>query len=336
MTEPLRILVLGGTAWLGGTVASLAVARGHDVTCLARGESGPVPDGAKHVRADRWAPGAYDEVAASEWDAVIDVSWQPEQVRSALSALAPAARRWLYVSSISVYADHGTPGADESAPLLDPWSGSGEAPIEEYGGAKVSCETACTDAVEAERLLLARAGLIVGYGDRSDRFGYWPARFARAAARERVLAPPADAPVQLIDVADLAQWLLHSAESGVAGTFDATGGPLTFGAVAEACASVLGTDAELVAPDDGWLSDQVRPWAGPESLPLWLPRAALGGMVSRPAAAAREARLTTRPLEETVDDSARWEKQLGLDRDRRAGLTPGREAELLRLWLERG
>src|SRR5512139_3570353 len=183
MTERFRVLVLGGTSWLGGAVASLAVERGHRVTCLARGDSGTVPVGASHVRSDRWAPGAYDEVADRDWDAVVDVSWQPELVRSALDALAHRTRHWVYVSSISVYADHATPDADESAPVVDPWSGSGEVGLEAYGGAKVSCETSCRTALDSERLLVARGGLIVGYGDRSDRFGYWPAGPGRSRGR---------------------------------------------------------------------------------------------------------------------------------------------------------
>lgn len=331
MTARLRILVLGGTSWLGGTVASLAVARGHEVSCLARGESGAVPSGARHVRADRWLPDAYEDVVGDEWDAVVDVSWQPALVRSALSALAPRTRHWIYVSSVSVYADHSVPLADESAALLPPWSGSGEATLQEYGEAKVSCETACAEVIGSEGLLVARAGLIVGYGDRSDRFGYWPGRFARAADGDPILVPPADMSVQVVDVVDLAAWLVRAAEEQTSGTYDAVGPSLPFEAVTSACARAAGSSPALVAVEEEWLTSAgVVPWAGPDSLPLWVPTATHGGMRTRTGEAARSAGLTCRPLQETVDDSLRWELELGLARERRAGLTPSREAALLR------
>ena len=333
MTHRLRLLVLGGTSWLGGTVASLALGRGHEVTCLARGESGTVPPGAHHVRADRRQPDAYDAVSSDEWDAVVDVSWQPELVRSALAALARRTRHWVYVSSVSVYADHATPAADESATLLPTWSGSGEAAGEEYGEAKVSCETACAELLDPAALLTARAGLIVGYGDRSDRFGYWPARFARAVDGERILAPPKGMPVQVIDVVDLAAWLVRAAEHRIWGTYDAVGPSLTFEEVADSCAAAVGVEPELVSPEEEWLrSAAVTPWAGPESLPLWLPLTSHAGMAARAGKRARAAGLMPRPLEETVEDCLRWEREQGLDRGRRAGLTPEREADLLQRW----
>ncbi|HSJ20945.1 MAG TPA: oxidoreductase [Nocardioidaceae bacterium] len=330
MARDFGLLVLGGTSWLGGAVAAEAVGRGHDVTCLARGESGSVPEGARHVRADRWSSTAYGEVQMRAWDAVVDVSRQPDLVDSALAALASRSRHWVYVSSISVYADHSTPDADESAELVGPWTGSGEAGQEEYAGAKVSCETRCREAVDPHHLLIARAGLIVGYGDRSDRFGYWPGRFALAADGGPVLAPPADQPVQVIDVLDLAGWLVDSAEHGTAGTFDVVGDQLHFRDVASACVRASGLDPVLVQPGEAWLSDAgVSPWAGPESLPLWLPRGQYRGMVTRSGARARRAGLSCRSLFESVSDSLRWEEELGLVRTRLAGLTRAREQELL-------
>ena len=137
---PLDLLVLGGTSWLGGAVAQHALARGHRVTCLARGESGTPPDGVSWVRADRSAAGAYTEVASCDWNVVLDVSWQPDLVRSALAALAERARHWVYVSSCSVYADDSVPGEDEDAALHAAHPGSGVVPIEAYGPAKVACE----------------------------------------------------------------------------------------------------------------------------------------------------------------------------------------------------
>src|SRR6478609_6859244 len=144
----MRILILGGTAWLGGEVAQVALERGHDVTCLARGESGQAPPGVHMVAADRSSAAAYGLVADQDWDGVVDVSWQPGFVRGAVAALADRAGTWVYVSSGSVYAAHGTPGADEGAALLPALEGD-VADRESYGEAKVACEQAVLAAVGA-------------------------------------------------------------------------------------------------------------------------------------------------------------------------------------------
>lgn len=309
MTTSRRILILGGTSWLGGTLARIALERGHQVTCLARGESGSVPDGATLVKADRWEVGAYDGVAGQHWDAVIEVSWQPELVRSALRALADRAGHWTYVSSCSVYSDESTIGADESAATLEPWAGTGRVTIEEYGPAKVSCEAACEAAFPSKGLLIARAGLIAGHADRSDRFGYWPGRFAAITAEEAVvLVPPMESPVQVIDVEDLATWLISAAEAGTAGVFDAVTEAATFGDLFSECALATQKEPAFAVPEQEWLLAQgVAEWAGPQSLPLWV---------------------------KLPDSALAWERELGLDRSgRKAGLSREKETELVKTFL---
>lgn len=331
MTAAKRILVLGGTSWLGGAVARLAVDRGHDVTCLARGQSGHAPNDVRWVRADRWQPDAYDDVADVDWDAVIDVSRQPQQVGSALSNLAERTRHWIYVSSCSVYRDESVPNEDESAALHKPWSGTGAASDEEYAQAKVSCETACRGVVPEDRLLVARAGLIGGYGDLSDRFGYWTARMALAVPpRETVLVPPTDAPVQVVDVEDLAAWLVACAEVGTSGVYNVTGDVVSLGDVLRLSAEVAGRRPTYAEADQEFLVEQkVQPWSGDDSLPLWLPMPQYAGFMSRRNDAAKAAGLRLRPLRETLASALAWETELGLDRDRRAGLTSARESEVL-------
>lgn len=329
---PLDLLVLGGTSWLGGAVARHALARGHRVTCLARGESGTPPDGVSWVRADRAAAGAYTEVAGRDWDVVLDVSWQPDLVRSALAALAERAGHWVYVSSCSVYADDSVPGESEDAALHPAHPGTGMVPIEAYGPAKVACEEAVVAAMGAEHSALARAGLICGYGDRSDRFGYWPARVDRAGDGEPVLVPPRDTPLQVIDVEDLAQWLVHLAEHRTGGVFNALGDVTTIGAVLDASVEAAGHHPSFVERSHAWLAEQgVAPWSGPGSLAAWLPQPEYAGFMTRHNDAARAAGLVLRPVADTVADSLRWERESGVDRDRHAGLTPARERELLAL-----
>ncbi|MBT1003810.1 epimerase [Paenarthrobacter sp. DKR-5] len=324
----MRILILGGTVFLSAHTAREAVQRGHEVTCLARGVSGRVPEGATLVAADRSdGTRAYDGLDG-DWDAVVDVSWQPGHVREALKVLAPRARHWTYVSSCSVYADHAVPGLGEEAVLLPHHSGA-EAGPGDYGEAKVACEQLSVEAV-GSRLHISRPGLIGGPGDGSDRFGYWPARFARSSEPAVVPDTP-ETLVQVIDVRDLAAWLIDAAEEGVTGPFNAVGRPTELRTVLGAAMEASGFEGTAVPAPADWLQAQgVRPWAGEESLPLWLP-SGYEGFGSRSAAAALEQGLTLRPLEETVEAALAYERELGLDRPRKAGLSAARERELVSL-----
>lgn len=323
--------MLGGTQWLGSTVALEAVARGHEVTALARGESGRVPPGVALVRGDRSEAGAYDAVADAEWDAVVDVARQPGHVRSAVSALGSRARHWVFVSSCSVYAAHDTPGADESAALL-PAHEDDTAPPEAYGEAKVACEAAVSGGLADRTFLIARAGLIGGPGDHTDRTGYWPLRFAHPATDDGAVLVP-DSPglgTQVIDVRDLAAWLVDSAETGRGGILNVAGDVVPLAEHLETARQVAGHQGPLVTADPDWLVAQgVQEWSGERSLPLWLHSPGWEGFGARGTGAARAAGLVPRRLADTLRDTLAWELRSGPGRPRKAGLSRADEQALV-------
>lgn len=314
-----RVLILGGTGWLGREIAQAALNAGESVTCLARGASGDVPEGAHLIRADRMLPGAYS-AASGEWDDVIELAYDAAIVQSALDALAARTQHWTLVSTISVYSDSSTPNADESAALVTP------ADLSQYADAKVAAERA-TVAQVGDRLLIARPGLIVGPGDPSDRFGYWPARLQRGG---RVLTPTTEGRhVQVIDVADLAGWLVKAGQEQRTGTIDAVGAAHPMDKFFDAAVEATSFAGELVKVDDDALVQRgVNYWAGPRSLPLWLPLDS-AALAQRSGAAFRAAGGVPRPLEDTLVRVLDDEVTRGIHRPRRSGLTATEESELL-------
>jgi 2'-hydroxyisoflavone reductase len=322
----MKILVLGGTVFLSKAITAEAVRRGHDVVCGARGASGEAPEGARLIPIDRNKPGAFDQLAGEQFDSVIDVSkYSVNWVRDALEAFGPTTPHWTFVSSISVYADHAT-GSDELLPPLedDP---AQEFTSERYGSVKVASENAVREAMSG-REFIVRAGLITGPDDPSDRFGYWPARFSRGG---RVVVPDSpDLGFQHIDVRDLAQWIVFAAEERVTGTYDSTGPVMPFQmAIGEIAGATAAPGTKIVSVPESVLEQlEINPWAGPRSLPLWLPQE-WSKMVGRDVSNALANGLRTRPLAETALDSLEYERGLGLDRPRKAGLTPEEEQEIL-------
>ena len=320
----MRILVLGGTMFLSRAVAADAVARGHEVTCAARGESGSVPDGARLVHLDRTAPDW--SALEGEWDAVVDVARTPSWVAGALDHLADA--HWTFVSTISVYADHSTPGGTpETLPLLPPVADDvDQDSAETYGSSKVACEQDVQ--ARAREALIVRPGLIIGPGDPSGRFTYWAERLAEVG---EVLAPESpDRDTQAIDVRDLAAWIVTGAEKHLTGVYDATGRVQRLGDLVDEVSKAVGGDATVIwAPADFLLEREVTYWAGPRALPLWLPEDARG-MTSHDVSATFDAGLTTRPVGETAVDTLAWLRE-NPDAPR-TGLSRAEEQDLIDDW----
>ncbi|WP_309648682.1 NAD-dependent epimerase/dehydratase family protein [Nocardioides sp.] len=326
----MRILVLGGTVFLSHETAAEAVRRGHDVVCAARGSSGSVPDGARLVVWDRDLPAPPAELLAEPFDAVVDVARHPARVRSAVAAFPSA--HWVFVSTINVYPDESTPGLTPATGMLrQPLHDDVDLAVDPgaYGPMKVGCEEIVR--AGAASAMVVRPGLIVGPGDPTGRFTYWPARLADIAAGEPVLAPGSpDDRVQVIDVRDLATWIVDGVESGLAGDFDGVGPVMPIDSLLAAVAAGLGAEPSWTWVDQDVLAaHEVEPWSGPGSLPLWLPRPSYDGMLAHDPTPSFAAGLATRPVAETARDTLTW---LRATPDAVvSGMTREREAKVLGL-----
>lgn len=314
----MRLLVFGGTKFLGRGVVDAALAAGHEVTLVNRGHTNPVlyPD-LEQINLD--LTGDLSALEGRSWDAAVDLD--PTQLPRHTQRRAEVADvgHYVFVSTISVYSDTSKP-LDERSPLVDPPDPEPDVfEPDQYGGLKVGSERALRD-VLGDRVAIARAGLIVGPHDPTDRFTYWPRRLAE---RGEVLAPGTpDQPVQLIDARDLGAFLLRLAEDRTGGVFNATGpaAPLTLG---ETLARI-GGGANVVWVDDRTLLDAgVGPWT---ELPLWLPGEEYAGLLRADISRALAAGLTFRPLEETARDTLAWSREAG---EQRPTLARERERELL-------
>ncbi|PYJ71791.1 MAG: epimerase [Verrucomicrobia bacterium] len=337
--KPLRILILGGTGFIGPYQVRYALSRGHKVTTFNRGKTHPgeLPKEVEQLIGDR--NGKLDALKNRQWDVAIDnPTTLPAWVRDAAQVLKGNVDRYVLISTISVYADPPPSGLDEDSPLQkydgpDPYNETLEAM--KAGGYKTYGPLKALSEKEAEKwfpgkTLIIRPGLIVGPRDETDRFTYWPARIGRGG---EVLAPgtPND-PLQFIDARDLAEWTIRMVENREKGIYNATGPikPLGIGEMLEEIKAALNSNAtftwlpyEFLKKHDVQSWSDMPVWAGDE---LGLARTKINRAIGKG--------LTFRPLADTTRDTLAWFKSLPQDRQShlKAGLSPEREAEVLSAW----
>ncbi|MET1134228.1 MAG: NAD-dependent epimerase/dehydratase family protein [Aeromicrobium sp.] len=316
------LLVLGGTAFLGREIARAALARGHRVTCAARGSAEP-PAGAAFVRIDRDEDDGLAPLAGRRWDGVIDVARQPGYVRRAVRDLTADHR--VLVSSGNAYADFSSIEQSEDAATLAPLAADTMSSEEDYGAAKVACEQAVRGTGTSA---VVRAGLIGGPGDGSGRSGYWPWRFAHPEGPEVVVPDDLEFPCAMIDVRDLAGWIVDLAERRVDGVFNATGPTTDLRSVLDLAARVADSSARPRPVSAERLRELgIGHWMGPATLPLWIDDPDWRGFATMDTRRARAEGLVTRPLEDTLADALAWEETR--TEPRRCGLTDDEERRVL-------
>ncbi len=336
--KPLRILILGGTGFIGPYQVQYALSRGHKITTFNRGKThkNELPEAVEQLIGDR--NGQLDALKNRQWDVVIDnPTTLPAWVRDAAQILKDNVERYVFISTISVYGEV-KQSVDESAPLAkyegpDPYKETLEAMkaggFKTYGPLKALSERE-TEKWFPGKALIIRPGLIVGPHDETDRFTYWPVRIDRGG---EVLAPgnPND-PVQFIDARDLAEWTIRMAENRESGIYNATGPakPLGIGGMLDGIKDAEKSNATFTWVNEEFLTQQkVEPWS---DMPVWTGKNS--GLARTSISRALAKGLTFRPLADTARDTLAWFKSLPQDRQSkvRAGLTPEREAEVLAAW----
>ena len=329
----MRILILGGTVFLGRAVTDALIAAGHEVTHFNRGKTAAPDPRVETIAGDRTQIPFPVELSKRSWDAVIDTSgYLPQVVGRSADALKDRVGRYLFVSSISVFRDFSAPSIDESSPVEPPPDPLPETlVIEQYGALKAACE-ATVRATFGDRALVVRPGLIVGPHDPTDRFTWWPARIARGG---RVAAPGRpERTLQFIDVRDVAEWMVRLVEQGNSGDFNATSPPgaVTMGELIEACVAMASSNARVEWIDDDFLGARgVKPWM---EMPLWIPKSdtSRSGFMSVSVDKAAASGLEMRSVADTVRDTLAWAATRPADHAWKAGLAPERERELLEAW----
>ncbi len=324
----MRILIIGGTRFLGRHLVEAALERSHDVTLFNRGKSNPdLFPRLETILGDREQD--VDKLNGRIWDAVIDVAgYLPRIVRLSAEVLKENVARYVFISTISVYRDFKKIGIDESYPVATLENETVEEITgETYGPLKALCERVVQD-IYGVRALIVRPGLIVGPHDPTDRFTYWPVRVVRGGD---VLAPQGmEARIQIIDVRDLADFIIKLIQDNASGVYNATGPAyeLTIGKLLEVSKQVTGSDANFRWASVEFLNrHKVEAWS---DMPTWVPEDEEGVGFSRvDVSKSIAAGLKFRPLEETVRDTLAWAQTRAADHQWRAGLTAEREAEIL-------
>ncbi len=330
----MRLLILGGTIFLGRHLAEAALRAGHAVTLFHRGKHNPglFGDAVETVTGDRTVADDLARLASGgTWDAVIDTcGYVPRIVGMSADALKDSVRAYCFISTVSVYADWSVKNVTEDAPLAtldDP--ATEEVTGETYGGLKVLCENAVRNVYGDARTLIVRPGYIVGPHDPSDRFTYWVHRVAQGGGD--ILAPGDENTIaQFVDVRDLAEWNLRLLEGGTTGTYNADGLPVRFDELFAACRAAANrteADARVVYVPESFLDAQgVDSWQS--ALPIFTPNSAEdAGQVDISRAVASG--LTFRPLAETVADTLAWDRKRTAENAYKNALTAEREAELI-------